>query len=174
MGVFTFKASPVNSGYRFRRNRVIPLPLKRIGFAGKRSFPASKFWQIISKNTEYAGKGLGRSTANLVGMPYDTPPGRGVGARPVSSIGPRHGARPGDPSRGAVECHPGSRIAGERRRRMVRDSLPGKSPRYRVIERWPTMDVARVVGTGRHAELMQSCPVYREIVSSQLSPEESA
>jgi len=36
------------------------------------------------------------------------------------------------------------------------------------------LDEGRVVGTGRHADLMQSCPVYREIVASQLSPEESA
>jgi ATP-binding cassette subfamily B multidrug efflux pump len=36
------------------------------------------------------------------------------------------------------------------------------------------LDEGRVAGIGRHAELLASCSVYREIVSSQLSPEESA
>ncbi len=36
------------------------------------------------------------------------------------------------------------------------------------------LDDGRVAGSGRHPDLMQSCAVYREIVSSQLSPEESA
>ena len=36
------------------------------------------------------------------------------------------------------------------------------------------LDEGRLVGTGTHRELMASCPVYREIVSSQLSPEEIA
>lgn len=36
------------------------------------------------------------------------------------------------------------------------------------------LEEGRVAGSGRHADLMQSCAVYREIVSSQLSPEESA
>lgn len=36
------------------------------------------------------------------------------------------------------------------------------------------LDDGRVAGAGRHADLMRSSPVYREIVASQLSPEESA
>ncbi|HVM56995.1 MAG TPA: ABC transporter ATP-binding protein [Gaiellaceae bacterium] len=36
------------------------------------------------------------------------------------------------------------------------------------------LDEGRVVGTGRHAELMASCPTYREIVESQLGAEEAA
>ncbi len=36
------------------------------------------------------------------------------------------------------------------------------------------LDEGRIVGTGRHKELMDSCVVYREIVSSQLSEEEIA
>lgn len=35
------------------------------------------------------------------------------------------------------------------------------------------LDDGRVVGQGRHAELMKSCGVYREIVASQLSEEEA-
>ena len=31
------------------------------------------------------------------------------------------------------------------------------------------LDEGRVVGTGTHAELLQSCGVYREIVASQLA-----
>ncbi|MFC5467971.1 ABC transporter ATP-binding protein [Cohnella suwonensis] len=36
------------------------------------------------------------------------------------------------------------------------------------------LDEGRIVGSGTHRELMQSCDVYREIVSSQLSEEEIA
>lgn len=36
------------------------------------------------------------------------------------------------------------------------------------------LDEGRIVGLGRHQELLQSCPVYREIVVSQLSEEELA
>ncbi len=34
------------------------------------------------------------------------------------------------------------------------------------------LDDGRIVGQGRHAQLLQSCPVYREIAASQLSAEE--
>ena len=36
------------------------------------------------------------------------------------------------------------------------------------------LDDGRVVGMGTHKELIRSCEVYREIVSSQLSEEELA
>jgi ATP-binding cassette subfamily B protein len=36
------------------------------------------------------------------------------------------------------------------------------------------MDEGRVVGLGTHAELLESCATYREIVASQLTPEEVA
>lgn len=36
------------------------------------------------------------------------------------------------------------------------------------------LDEGKLVGNGRHRELMKTCDVYREIVSSQLSEEESA
>ena len=36
------------------------------------------------------------------------------------------------------------------------------------------LDDGRVVGRGTHTQLMAECDIYREIVSSQLSPEESA
>ena len=36
------------------------------------------------------------------------------------------------------------------------------------------LDEGRLVGAGTHRELMSSCPVYAEIVASQLSPEEIA
>ena len=36
------------------------------------------------------------------------------------------------------------------------------------------LDEGRLVGAGNHQALMRECPVYREIVSSQLSPEEIA
>ena len=44
----------------------------------------------------------------------------------------------------------------------------------RHADRIVVLDVGRVVGTGTHAELMQSCEVYREIVLSQLTEEEAA
>ena len=34
------------------------------------------------------------------------------------------------------------------------------------------LDSGKAVGTGTHKELLQSCPVYREIALSQLSKEE--
>ena len=36
------------------------------------------------------------------------------------------------------------------------------------------LDEGRVAGSGTHAELLRDCPIYREIVASQLSEEESA
>ena len=36
------------------------------------------------------------------------------------------------------------------------------------------LDEGRIVGIGRHHELMKSCQTYKEIVLSQLSPEEAA
>ncbi len=36
------------------------------------------------------------------------------------------------------------------------------------------LDEGLIVGIGTHAELMQTCPTYQEIVNSQLSPEEAA
>ncbi|NLW16408.1 MAG: ABC transporter ATP-binding protein, partial [Firmicutes bacterium] len=36
------------------------------------------------------------------------------------------------------------------------------------------LDEGRIVGKGRHRELLTSCPVYREIVASQRSEEEMA
>jgi len=44
----------------------------------------------------------------------------------------------------------------------------------RDADRIVVLDVGEVVGTGTHAELMESCEVYREIVLSQLSAEEAA
>ena len=34
------------------------------------------------------------------------------------------------------------------------------------------LDNGRIVGSGRHEELLESCPVYKEIALSQLSKEE--
>ena len=36
------------------------------------------------------------------------------------------------------------------------------------------LDEGRIAGMGKHKELMDNCPVYREIVLSQLSEEEVA
>ena len=44
----------------------------------------------------------------------------------------------------------------------------------RGADRIVVLDEGRVVGTGSHAELMQTCEVYREIVLSQLTEEEAA
>jgi ATP-binding cassette subfamily B protein len=44
----------------------------------------------------------------------------------------------------------------------------------RHADRIVVLDVGRVVGTGTHADLMQTCEVYREIVLSQLTEEEAA
>ena len=44
----------------------------------------------------------------------------------------------------------------------------------RNADRIVVLDEGRVVGTGTHSELMQTCEVYREIVLSQLTEEEAA
>ena len=44
----------------------------------------------------------------------------------------------------------------------------------RDAEQILVLDEGRVVGAGRHGELMESCAVYREIVLSQLTEEEAA
>jgi len=44
----------------------------------------------------------------------------------------------------------------------------------RGADRIVVLDEGRVAGTGTHAELMQTCEVYREIVLSQLTEEEAA
>ena len=36
------------------------------------------------------------------------------------------------------------------------------------------LDEGKIVGVGTHAQLMESCATYKEIVLSQLSPEEAA
>ena len=36
------------------------------------------------------------------------------------------------------------------------------------------LDQGKIVGIGNHSELMESCETYKEIVLSQLSPEEAA
>jgi ATP-binding cassette subfamily B protein len=41
-------------------------------------------------------------------------------------------------------------------------------------DRIVVLDEGRVVGIGRHAELLESCAVYREIAESQASLEEVA
>lgn len=43
----------------------------------------------------------------------------------------------------------------------------------RAADRILVLDEGRAVGTGTHEELMETCEVYREIVLSQLSPEEA-
>ncbi|SKB10154.1 ABC transporter ATP-binding protein [Aeromicrobium choanae] len=43
----------------------------------------------------------------------------------------------------------------------------------RQADRIVVLDEGRAVGTGTHEELMETCEVYREIVLSQLSPEEA-
>ncbi|MDR7087440.1 ATP-binding cassette subfamily B protein [Aeromicrobium panaciterrae] len=44
----------------------------------------------------------------------------------------------------------------------------------RNADRIVVLDEGRVVGTGKHPDLMQTCEVYREIVLSQLTEEEAA
>ncbi|HEY8547905.1 MAG TPA: ABC transporter ATP-binding protein, partial [Acidimicrobiales bacterium] len=44
----------------------------------------------------------------------------------------------------------------------------------RHADRIVVLDLGRIVGTGTHAELMETCPTYREIVLSQLTEEEAA
>ena len=44
----------------------------------------------------------------------------------------------------------------------------------RQADRIVVLDEGRVAGTGTHAELMDSCSVYREIVLSQLTEEEAS
>ncbi len=41
-------------------------------------------------------------------------------------------------------------------------------------DRIVVMDEGRVVGQGTHKELLETCPVYREIAESQLSEQELA
>ena len=44
----------------------------------------------------------------------------------------------------------------------------------RDADRIVVLDAGRVVGTGTHADLMATCPTYREIVLSQLTEQEAA
>ena len=44
----------------------------------------------------------------------------------------------------------------------------------RSAEQIVVLDEGRVVGMGTHAELMESCPTYTEIVLSQISAQEAA
>jgi len=44
----------------------------------------------------------------------------------------------------------------------------------RSAEQIVVLDEGRVVGIGTHAELMESCPTYTEIVLSQVSAQEAA
>ena len=44
----------------------------------------------------------------------------------------------------------------------------------RNADRIVVLDEGRVVGTGSHSDLMESCEIYREIVLSQLTEEEAA
>ncbi|MGZ5402914.1 MAG: ATP-binding cassette domain-containing protein, partial [Aeromicrobium sp.] len=44
----------------------------------------------------------------------------------------------------------------------------------RHADRIVVLDEGKVVGTGTHTELMDTCPTYREIVLSQISAEEAA
>jgi ATP-binding cassette subfamily B protein len=44
----------------------------------------------------------------------------------------------------------------------------------RDADRIIVLDEGRIVGAGRHRELVRSCEVYREIVASQLTEEELA
>ena len=44
----------------------------------------------------------------------------------------------------------------------------------RSAHRIVVMDLGRIVGTGTHTELMETCPTYREIVLSQLTEQEAA
>ncbi|NUP67407.1 MAG: ABC transporter ATP-binding protein, partial [Nonomuraea sp.] len=44
----------------------------------------------------------------------------------------------------------------------------------RDADRILVLDEGRVVGSGDHAELMSTCPTYREIVLSQLTEQEAA
>ncbi len=59
----------------------------------------------------------------------------------------------------------------------LRDTVVIVAQRVSTIidaDRIVVLEDGAVVGQGRHAELLETCPTYREIVESQLSAEEAA
>ena len=82
-----------------------------------------------------------------------------------------------DDSFSALDFETDSRL----RAALAKDSRLGKATRIIVAQRVSTimdadtivvLDNGKIVGQGRHKELLKSCPLYYEIASSQLSEEE--
>ena len=70
----------------------------------------------------------------------------------------------------ALRAHAGEIVAANARdMEVAREAGTKESLLDRLM-----LDEGRVAGVGTHAELMESCPEYREIALSQLSEEELA
>ena len=68
-------------------------------------------------------------------------------------------------------------------RRALKEKTGGRPPSFIVAQRISTvlhadqilvLDEGRIVGCGRHADLLATCPEYREIAKSQLSEKDLA
>ena len=74
----------------------------------------------------------------------------------------------------ALDFATDARLRAALRRRLQGSSLVIVAQRVGTVmdaDRILVLDEGRLVGVGRHDELVATCPVYREIVASQLQPE---
>ena len=81
-----------------------------------------------------------------------------------------------DDSFSALDFRTDARLRAALRRELAGATVIIVAQRVGTIlnaERIVVMDEGRVVGVGKHAELMTSCETYREIVYSQLTPAEA-
>jgi ATP-binding cassette subfamily B protein len=82
-----------------------------------------------------------------------------------------------DDSFSALDYRTDARLRAALRRELAGATTIVVAQRVSTVmdaDRILVLDDGRLVGSGTHRELLHSCPVYQEIVASQLSPEEIA